>query len=76
MAGNSDVTKPAVQAVIAAINAGDRAAFFAPLTPGATMSDDGTDRDLAAWADRGIFTGHDLSFTRHGWAAAPFALLD
>ena len=58
MAGNSDVTEPAVQALIAAINAGDRAAFFAALTPGATMSDDGTDRDLSAWADREIFTVH------------------
>ena len=57
MAGNSDVTEPAVQALIAAINAGDRAAFFAALSPRATMSDDGTDRDLAAWADREIFTG-------------------
>jgi hypothetical protein len=58
MAGNSAVTEPAVQALIAAINAGDRAAFFAALTPGATMSDDGTDQDLAAWADREIFTVH------------------
>lgn len=58
MAGSSDVTDSAVQAVIAAINAGDRAAFFAALSPGATMSDDGTDRDLAAWADREIFTVH------------------
>jgi len=58
MAGSSDVTEPAVQALIAAINAGDRTAFFAALTPGATMSDDGTDRDLAAWADREIFTVH------------------
>jgi hypothetical protein len=57
---NRDVTDPAVQALIAAINAGDRAAFFAALTPGATMSDDGTDRDLASWADREIFSvnGH------------------
>jgi hypothetical protein len=57
---NRDVTDPAVQALIAAINAGDRAAFFAALTPGATMSDDGTDRDLAGWADREIFSvnGH------------------
>lgn len=49
-----------MQALIAAINAGDRAAFFAALAPGATMSDDGTDRDLASWADREIFTagGH------------------
>ncbi len=58
MAGSSDVTEPAVQALIAAINAADRAAFFAALIPGATMSDDGTDRDLAAWADREIFTVH------------------
>jgi hypothetical protein len=53
-----DVTDPAVQALIAAINGGDRAAFFAALTPGATMSDDGTDRDLASWADREIFSAN------------------
>ena len=60
MTGGEQVTEPAVQGLIAAINAGDRAAFFAALAPGATMSDDGTDRDLASWADREIFTvnGH------------------
>jgi hypothetical protein len=60
MTGSQEVTDPAVQAAIAAINAGDRAAFFAALAPGATMSDDGTDRDVASWADREIFTagGH------------------
>ena len=60
MTGSQDVTDPAVQALISAINAGDRTAFFAALAPGATMSDDGTDRDLAGWADREIFTvnGH------------------
>lgn len=60
MTGSDDVTDPAVRALISAINAGDRAAFFAALTPGATMSDDGTDRDLADWADREIFSagGH------------------
>jgi hypothetical protein len=60
MTGSQEVTDPAVQALIAAINAGDRAAFFAVLAPGATMSDDGTDRDVASWADREIFTagGH------------------
>ena len=51
MTANRDVTDPAVQALIAAINDGDRAAFFAALTPGATMSDDGNDRDLASWAE-------------------------
>ena len=60
MAAN-DVTEPAVQALIAAINAGDREAFFAAITPDATMSDDGTDRDLAGWADREIFTVHATS---------------
>jgi len=60
MTGGEQVTEPAVQALIAAINAGDRAAFLAALAPDATMSDDGTDRDLASWADREIFTvnGH------------------
>ena len=58
MAGSQDVTDPAVQALVAAINSGDRAAFFAVVAPGATMSDDGSDRDLASWADREIFSVH------------------
>ncbi|HEY1672439.1 MAG TPA: nuclear transport factor 2 family protein [Streptosporangiaceae bacterium] len=53
-----NVTEPAIQALIAAINAGDREAFAAALTPDATMSDDGTDRDLHQWAEREIFTAH------------------
>jgi len=53
-----DVIEPAVQALIAAINDGDRVAFFAALTPDATMSDDGNDRDLASWADREIFSAN------------------
>jgi hypothetical protein len=60
VAGNDDVSEPAVRALISAINDGDRAAFFDALAPGATMSDDGTDRDVASWADREIFSsrGH------------------
>jgi hypothetical protein len=54
----TDVSEPAVQALIAALNAGDRQGFFAALTPDATMSDDGTDRALADWAEREIFTVH------------------
>jgi hypothetical protein len=54
----NDVTEPAVRALIAAVNAGDREAFFAALTPDATMSDDGAERDLAGWADREIFSSH------------------
>jgi len=60
MTGTTGVTDPAVQALIAALNAGDREAFFAALAPGATMSDDGTDQDVGGWADREIFStaGH------------------
>jgi hypothetical protein len=58
VAANRDVTDPAVHALIAAINDGDRAAFFAALTPDATMSDDGTDRDLSGWVDREIFSAN------------------
>jgi hypothetical protein len=51
---------PAVRAFVDALNAGDRTAFQAALTPDATMSDDGTDRDLADWTEREIFSsrGH------------------
>ena len=43
-----------------AINAHDRAAFEAALTSGATTSDDGSDRNIAQWADKEIFSsrGH------------------
>ncbi|MGI5323899.1 nuclear transport factor 2 family protein [Actinomadura nitritigenes] len=50
------LSDPAVRALVAAINANDAAAFRAALTTDATMSDDGTDRDLDEWADREIFT--------------------
>lgn len=55
-----DVTDSAVRALIEAINAGDRDAFFGLLTEDATLSDDGTERDLVAWVDREIFdaNGH------------------
>ncbi|MFI6497610.1 nuclear transport factor 2 family protein [Nonomuraea typhae] len=47
---------PVVAAFIAAINNGDRSAFAATLAPGATMSDDGSDRDLDNWTEREIFS--------------------
>lgn len=50
------LTDPAVRAFVTAINAGDQDAFRAALAPDATMSDDGTDRDLADWTDREIFS--------------------
>ncbi|GAA2143214.1 nuclear transport factor 2 family protein [Actinomadura napierensis] len=55
-----ELSEPAVRALVNAINANDVATFRAALTADATMSDDGTDRDLGQWADREIFgaNGH------------------
>jgi ketosteroid isomerase-like protein len=53
----ADVTEPAIRDLVDAINAGDRDGFFAALTPDATMSDDGRERDLRQWADRELFSG-------------------
>ncbi|MES4887500.1 nuclear transport factor 2 family protein [Streptomyces sp. NPDC096012] len=52
------LSDPAVRAFVGAVNAHDREEFMSLLTPGATMSDDGSDRDLADWADREIFSSH------------------
>jgi hypothetical protein len=49
------LSDPTVAAVVTAVNAGDRQAFLALLAPGATMSDDGSDRDLQEWIDKEIF---------------------
>ncbi len=51
----NQLSDPTVRSFVDAINAGDRGAFVAVLAPGATMSDDGTDRDLEAWIDKEIF---------------------
>ncbi|WP_435970425.1 nuclear transport factor 2 family protein [Streptomyces sp. Qhu_M48] len=54
------LTDPAVRAFVTALNANDQAAFQAALTPGATMSDDGSDRDLEQWTEKEVFSsrGH------------------
>ncbi|WP_370971543.1 nuclear transport factor 2 family protein [Amycolatopsis sp. cg9] len=54
------IADPAVRAFVDALNAGDRTAFRAALAPDATMSDDGTERDLGEWTEREIFAsqGH------------------
>ncbi|MEV0524913.1 nuclear transport factor 2 family protein [Streptomyces sp. NPDC050439] len=52
------LSDPTVQAFVTAVNSHDEAAFRTVLTPGATMSDDGSDRDVADWADREIFSSH------------------
>ncbi len=58
MVNPDGLTNPAVRALVTAINAGDRDAFYAMLTPDATMSDDGSERDLAEWVDREIFSAN------------------
>jgi hypothetical protein len=51
-----ELADPVVRRVVEAVNAGVRDAFFALLTPDASMSDDGTERDLQEWVDREIFS--------------------
>lgn len=53
-------SNPVVKTFVAALNAGDKEAFFAVLTPTATMSDDGSERDIAEWTEREVFSssGH------------------
>ncbi|UQX02755.1 nuclear transport factor 2 family protein [Streptomyces sp. RerS4] len=50
------LSDPTVRAFVTAVNAGDQQAFQALLAPGATMSDDGSDRDIADWSEREIFS--------------------
>jgi hypothetical protein len=50
------VANPVARKLIEAVNAGDRNAFFALLTDNATMSDDGSDRNLEEWVDRELFS--------------------
>ncbi|MBT2545092.1 nuclear transport factor 2 family protein [Streptomyces sp. ISL-44] len=49
------LSDPVVGAFVAAVNGHDKDAFLALLTPDATMSDDGSDRDLHQWIDKEIF---------------------
>jgi hypothetical protein len=51
-----DLTDPVVRKSIEAVNAGDRDAFFALLSDDATMSDDGSERELTEWVDGEIFS--------------------
>jgi hypothetical protein len=51
-----DLADPVVGRLVDAVNAGDGDAFFALLTPDATMSDDGSERDLDEWVDRELFS--------------------
>ncbi|MEU8621942.1 nuclear transport factor 2 family protein [Streptomyces sp. NPDC048623] len=49
---------PVVRAFVTALNANDKDAFFGLLTPDATMSDDGTERNLRDWTEREIFSSN------------------
>jgi SnoaL-like domain len=51
-----ELADPVVRKFVEAVNAGDRDAFFALLTEDATMSDDGSERDLEEWVDREVFS--------------------
>jgi hypothetical protein len=51
-----ELSDPVVRRFVEAVNTGDRDAFFALLTPDASMSDDGTERDLEEWVDREVFS--------------------
>ncbi|HEY4020872.1 MAG TPA: nuclear transport factor 2 family protein [Pseudonocardiaceae bacterium] len=51
-----DSANPLVTQFVDAINAGDKDGLSALLADGATMSDDGSDRDLDAWLDREMFS--------------------
>ncbi|MFF9085144.1 nuclear transport factor 2 family protein [Streptomyces sp. NPDC014991] len=52
------LSDPAVRAFVHAVNSRDLEGFMSLLAPGATMCDDGFERDLAEWTDREIFSSH------------------
>ena len=56
----NQLSDPAVRAFVMALNANDEQAFADALAPGATMSDDGSDRDLGQWTEKEVFSsrGH------------------
>jgi SnoaL-like domain len=56
MVETKDLADPVVRQLVEAVNAGDRDAFFGLLTDDASMSDDGTERNLEEWVDREIFS--------------------
>ncbi|MEV8312768.1 nuclear transport factor 2 family protein [Streptomyces sp. NPDC059900] len=52
------LSDPTVRAFVTAVNSHDQTAFRDVLAPGATMSDDGSDRDIADWTDREVFSSN------------------
>src|SRR5262245_66587572 len=58
MVESGELSDPVVRKFVEAVNADDSDAFFALLSEDATMSDDGSDRNLSEWVDREIFSAH------------------
>jgi hypothetical protein len=56
MVETKDLADAVVRRFVEAVNAGDRETFFDLLTDDATMSDDGSERDLEEWVDHEIFS--------------------
>ncbi|MFH8836129.1 nuclear transport factor 2 family protein [Streptomyces sp. NPDC017868] len=54
----NQLSDPAVRAFVTALNANDKSALFEVMTPGVTMSDDGSDRDVRDWLDREVFSSN------------------
>src|SRR5262245_25935026 len=52
----NELAEPVVRRFVEAVNASDRDAFFELLTPGASMSDEGSERELEEWVDRESFS--------------------
>jgi hypothetical protein len=53
-----DPSNPVIKRFVEALNAGDRGVFYGLLTPDATMSDDGSERDLREWTERELFSSN------------------
>ncbi|QDQ11237.1 nuclear transport factor 2 family protein [Streptomyces spectabilis] len=54
----NQLSDPTVRDFVTALNAHDRSAVAGLLAPGATMSDDGSDRNLQEWLDREVFSSN------------------
>ncbi|MER7534634.1 nuclear transport factor 2 family protein [Streptomyces sp. NPDC097704] len=54
----NQLSDPTVRDFVTALNANDRSALMGLLAPGATMSDDGSDRNLQEWLDREVFSSN------------------
>jgi hypothetical protein len=50
-----ELSNPLVRQAVAALNAGDRAAWFALFTEDATLTDDGHNQDFGQWSENEIF---------------------